>query len=274
MKKILLLTVPFLMHLTSFSQSIGTYQILDFLVEATHPTCSVATNKYIVGQPNDSIWVNSNDSSAIVGFFGSSWVDGNGNDLVIESGYQIDDYEIRLLLSDSSFSNIHDIDTADWVEINNSVNWIYLNDIGNCLIANFSGSRKIIALDFNVNFGLTSIDTVIGIEITFINTINDGDIAGVYITDSAILTSTKNHTSYTEFFIYPNPAKEYVTIKSETNVGEILIYNINGQLILHFEIEGKPDLIRIPTQNLTTGMYLIELKTDSNTSFKKKLILN
>lgn len=48
MKYTLILINILILNLTCFCQSLGGYQIIDFLESATHPTCVDATNKYIV----------------------------------------------------------------------------------------------------------------------------------------------------------------------------------------------------------------------------------
>lgn len=281
MKKTILLLWVFQISSTCFAQNLGGYQIVDFLVEAYHPNCDIASHKYAVGEPNDSLWVNIPDSSVITGYFGSSWLDGNGSDFIIESGYNTDDYDVRMILSDSSFSDTHNIRTKEWISLDDEAPWTYFVDYRCNPQDNYPGTRQIIPLDFDMDFGLTSTDTVIGIEIMLlkstINSASDGDFAGVYITDSSVIVNTKMANLHNKLSIYPNPAKEYATfeygIEGGADKGKISIYNVAGQLMQQLEIDEKSNATTIPLQNLKTGLYWVELTTDLNRSYRQKLMV-
>lgn len=66
-----------------------------------------------------------------------------------------------------------------------------------------------------------------------------------------------------EFTIYPNPTSDYLNIQTEDKISEVSIYNIQGKEIL------KSNLDRIDVSNLTSGIYLIEVKTNSGQSIQK-----
>jgi len=71
--------------------------------------------------------------------------------------------------------------------------------------------------------------------------------------------------------IYPNPANDVLNIVSYTaEIENIHIYNISGQLVLANEVNANQ--IRLNTTTLSTGVYIVNVKS-KNTSINKKLII-
>ena len=71
--------------------------------------------------------------------------------------------------------------------------------------------------------------------------------------------------------IYPNPAKNTINIISyKVEVNSVEIYNLNGQLVLANEVHANQ--IRLNTSSLSTGIYIVDIKSE-NTSIKRKLII-
>jgi len=64
----------------------------------------------------------------------------------------------------------------------------------------------------------------------------------------------------TKTMIYPNPAHNHINLSSETNIEELSIYNMLGQMVL----SAKPDLSQntLDISGLTNGIYI--LNTTSN----------
>ncbi len=77
--------------------------------------------------------------------------------------------------------------------------------------------------------------------------------------------------NYSEFILYPNPAKTEFLIKSNygETVNELIIYNQFGQIIRYQKVVKE----NIDVSSLKRGLYIIELVT-KNTTIKKKLIIN
>jgi hypothetical protein len=71
--------------------------------------------------------------------------------------------------------------------------------------------------------------------------------------------------------IFPNPAKQFVTIQSERAISQITIINNIGQIV--FIAENTCEMIRVNTSVFPKGIYLIRLKILEDT-FLKKLIIN
>ncbi len=66
--------------------------------------------------------------------------------------------------------------------------------------------------------------------------------------------------------VFPNPAHDYFIVKidlSERPVNGIFnLYDGNGKILQSFEVHNQKDQIVVPTTNLKSGIYLLEI--DSN----------
>jgi hypothetical protein len=72
-----------------------------------------------------------------------------------------------------------------------------------------------------------------------------------------------------EVTIFPNPAIDIINIRLKTSsVKKISIYDLTGKLIF------KTDRITSNVANLSKGIYLIEVITDTNQTFSSKFIKN
>ena len=78
-----------------------------------------------------------------------------------------------------------------------------------------------------------------------------------------------NETSY-NFLIYPNPAKEELTIISSAANNLISIYNLQGILVKQLYVSNAESKINIT--DLSSGMYVIEVNNNGNSSFQKFII--
>lgn len=79
-----------------------------------------------------------------------------------------------------------------------------------------------------------------------------------------------NNNSFTNFKIYPNPAKDIVNIKSGTNfeVVSAEIFDLNGRKILESTVVNES----FSVQSLTTGTYILLAKDSEGTLSTHKLI--
>jgi hypothetical protein len=72
--------------------------------------------------------------------------------------------------------------------------------------------------------------------------------------------------------VYPNPASNYITLKSEgEHIEEYLLYNINGQLI-DKGIVNFTDELTIPLTNVKTGVYFLHTRTNSELSVSRFVV--
>lgn len=84
-----------------------------------------------------------------------------------------------------------------------------------------------------------------------------------------ILNSSEESNSFDLFRIYPNPTGDYINIQTNEKISSVSIYNMSGQKIIYTEKNIK----KIDVQNITNGIYFIEIKTNDkilSTKFIKK----
>ena len=62
------------------------------------------------------------------------------------------------------------------------------------------------------------------------------------------------------FMVYPNPASDFINLKSDSGINGYLIYDIKGSLILESSNNNSNDL-RISLKNIYSGIYFIEIKS-------------
>ena len=85
--------------------------------------------------------------------------------------------------------------------------------------------------------------------------------------------STDNYDFLVKSFVYPNPTNDHkITIESSTDIDNIQLVNINGQLMMEIK---KPsfDNHTFSIDNLQQGFYFLKLSSD-NQSVTKKVIVN
>ena len=79
-------------------------------------------------------------------------------------------------------------------------------------------------------------------------------------------TSIKNeylgisNSSNINFIIYPNPASDFINLKSDSVIDSYLIYDIKGSMILKSTKNNSNDL-SISLKNIYSGIYFIEIKS-------------
>ena len=72
----------------------------------------------------------------------------------------------------------------------------------------------------------------------------------------------EENNDYTDFRIYPNPAKQLLNIRftREINVKELDIYSSQGQLIKSFDYNTTIRQIELPVDDLPPGYYILKIK--------------
>jgi len=68
--------------------------------------------------------------------------------------------------------------------------------------------------------------------------------------------------------VYPNPVKDVVTIETGSNIQQVQIFNITGQIVMTTQTSSKS--VTMNTSLLKSGIYFLKVKTDSG-SFDKKI---
>lgn len=79
-----------------------------------------------------------------------------------------------------------------------------------------------------------------------------------------------NKNEKLEATIYPNPAKDNVNINfGKITQGEITMYNANGQLVLTKKLNDS--FVTIPLQDLSQGMYMLQIKDNNGAVITRKI---
>lgn len=72
--------------------------------------------------------------------------------------------------------------------------------------------------------------------------------------------------------IFPNPSNGNFNVQTNTNLNVINIYSQTGQLIRTINVQDKSNKVDVNVNGLSTGIYLIELKNDTDKSWKKVIV--
>ncbi len=75
------------------------------------------------------------------------------------------------------------------------------------------------------------------------------------------------------FNMYPNPAKDRITIESSTAISKINIYSLQGKVVKSVDSNNRSN-IEIKTNDLAKGLYLTEIISDEGIKETKKLVIN
>lgn len=89
---------------------------------------------------------------------------------------------------------------------------------------------------------------------------------------SQFKTGTEEQNTFT--IIYPNPADDVLYFESNeiTTPAELILYDINGNIVLQRKIDPNPQKISIDIHHLKSGMYTLETCTGEK-SISKKIIV-
>ncbi len=99
---------------------------------------------------------------------------------------------------------------------------------------------------------------------------------GCFATDTinVIFTPASNIKDAVEnlFLIYPNPATEFINIKSDNIIKTIELYNLLGVFILKQTVNNTEYLLKI--NNFAPGQYILKITDNSENSFYTKIVIN
>lgn len=67
--------------------------------------------------------------------------------------------------------------------------------------------------------------------------------------------------------LYPNPANEFLNVSraSDIHLEEVIIYDLQGRIV--HKLSGDVDTIYV--DHLSSGIYMVEIKSDKNTLRKR-----
>lgn len=72
--------------------------------------------------------------------------------------------------------------------------------------------------------------------------------------------------------VYPNPSKGNFIIATKTYLNTVNVYNINGAFIKTFKVDDTSENVEFNISGLPVGVYLLELKNDTDKTWKKVII--
>ena len=72
--------------------------------------------------------------------------------------------------------------------------------------------------------------------------------------------------------LYPNPSTGNFTISTKTYLNTVDVYNIHGAFIKTYKVDNTSENVEFTISGLPTGVYLLELKNDTDKTWKKVII--
>jgi choice-of-anchor B domain-containing protein len=88
----------------------------------------------------------------------------------------------------------------------------------------------------------------------------------VFYTVSDEATNISNALENGSIQLIQNPVQNYIRLRNEIEVRapmQFSLYNLSGQLAIRIENIEQQSLINIPVQNLSSGIYLLEIRSDN-----------
>ena len=73
--------------------------------------------------------------------------------------------------------------------------------------------------------------------------------------------------------VFPNPANDYITVKSDYNLDDAIIslFDLNGRRVLNYKNSSNNNLIDV--SKLSSGEYILRLITSETIIFTKKILI-
>ncbi|MCJ8154571.1 T9SS type A sorting domain-containing protein [Chryseobacterium sp. SSA4.19] len=179
------------------------------------------------------------NSNSIIGAFVIDFEEGN---LAVYNGITEDTDETAINISPDTWYNFKMV-------INKTTNTVQYF-VNNTLL----GSKSISSTATNVSiidFGYADFGTGFTVD-------------NIKIADSNLLATSD--TQYdADIYIYPNPASDYINIKTQDKIGPVEIYDVSGKLVLK-DLSGKN---QVAVTSLQTGTYFLTVKIKDRLINKK-----
>jgi hypothetical protein len=77
---------------------------------------------------------------------------------------------------------------------------------------------------------------------------------------------------YDEVLVYPNPSSGEVFIKSKTNLSRISIYSQTGAIVKTVKINDNSSEIKVNLNDLPKALYIFELESETEKTWKKIIV--
>ena len=100
------------------------------------------------------------------------------------------------------------------------------------------------------------------------------DVFVLELDEDGEFTSVENQTTKLNYNLFPNPTKDYLHIRLNSNkVGTIKVIDIQGRALVRKEIQGSNDLVKINLSALIQGIYFIDIEGKNGVHVVEKIIL-
>lgn len=158
-------------------------------------------------------------------------------------------------------------------------NWTLVSNVNNSPVV---GQRTIVYTrpfntgdtnDFTFNYANTNIDLAMAKHqlADFILAYHGGSNRDVFL-DTSLTVLGLEDFSLKAATLYPNPSTGNFTIATKTYLNSVDVYNIHGAFIKTFKVENRSENVEFTISGLPTGVYLLELKNETDKTWKKVII--
>ena len=89
-------------------------------------------------------------------------------------------------------------------------------------------------------------------------------------TDYVYVTVTDLNESAINANIFPNPAKEMLSIQA-AGINEVVIYNIVGQSVYHYQ--GVANMVEINTSDFEPGVYIVNVTASAGQTSRRVIVM-
>lgn len=166
-------------------------------------------------------------------------------------------------VSNPSFGDLDQDGDLDLLFGNTSKGFTYYENTGSAAIPSFVSSQvnpfflRTVAYDGS---------NPVGVDPVFVDLNNDGDLdvmAGVqyrgvtYFENISVSTASISENGIETISIYPNPASDIITLKTDEQIEKVQIFNIMGDLVQTEQSNS------FSINELSTGIYIVDVKTTS-----------
>ena len=102
------------------------------------------------------------------------------------------------------------------------------------------------------------------------NQVTSGEFSNEAVIDLCTISEIKEDLK-NPFSIYPNPSSGILTIESDLNIEDIRVYDLLGKIVLQKSCQAR--LEKLNLYYLKKGTYLVQISTQNNYIYYKKIIL-
>jgi len=166
--------------------------------------------------------------------------------------------KLTFINADNWYTGIKDVTFASPVA--GKITFVWAADDNSVSIAN----DKL----FDLHFTSSSADASSSVEWSDTPTAREfGDWDGnifepAYANGSVGAVTGMSELNDNQLMIYPNPAHDFVTIKTNNDIQSVKVLNYTGQVVLNTKTNGNE--VNINTSDLKAGIYFIQIETKTN----------